>query len=124
MFLEALKAVLQHPGLEWVGSLHEDVEPLQELEAAQRIFQQGLFTVVDVTDKPIETSADEIIPSPSVNSAPGPASSVVIDDIYFCRRSAKINVAKQAGLRTAAHRRGSRAITRGTTRLPSSTISK
>ncbi|GAB4540811.1 MAG: pyruvate, water dikinase regulatory protein [Anaerolineae bacterium] len=33
----------------------------EELEAARRIFQQGGFTVVDVTDKPIETSADEII---------------------------------------------------------------
>ena len=33
----------------------------EELEAAQRVFQQGRFTVVDVTDKPIETSADEII---------------------------------------------------------------
>jgi regulator of PEP synthase PpsR (kinase-PPPase family) len=32
-----------------------------ELEAARRVFQQGRFTVVDVTDKPIETSADEII---------------------------------------------------------------
>jgi regulator of PEP synthase PpsR (kinase-PPPase family) len=33
----------------------------EELEAAQQIFQRGGFTVVDVTDKPIETSADEII---------------------------------------------------------------
>jgi regulator of PEP synthase PpsR (kinase-PPPase family) len=33
----------------------------EELEVAQRVFQQGRFTVVDVTDKPIETSADEII---------------------------------------------------------------
>lgn len=33
----------------------------EELEAARRVFQQGGFTVVDVTDKPIETSADEII---------------------------------------------------------------
>ena len=33
----------------------------EELEAAQKVFQRGRFTVVDVTDKPIETSADEII---------------------------------------------------------------
>jgi regulator of PEP synthase PpsR (kinase-PPPase family) len=33
----------------------------EELQAAQRVFQQGRFTVVNVTDKPIETSADEII---------------------------------------------------------------
>lgn len=33
----------------------------EELEAAKRVFQRGRFTVVDVTDKPIETSADEII---------------------------------------------------------------
>lgn len=33
----------------------------EELEAAQQVFQRGRFTVVDITDKPIETSADEII---------------------------------------------------------------
>jgi regulator of PEP synthase PpsR (kinase-PPPase family) len=33
----------------------------EELEAARRLFQQGRFTVVDITDKPIETSAEEII---------------------------------------------------------------
>ena len=32
-----------------------------ELEAARRVFQRGRLTVVDVTDKPIETSADEAI---------------------------------------------------------------
>jgi len=33
----------------------------EELEVARQLFQRGRFTVVDVTDKPIETSADEII---------------------------------------------------------------
>ena len=33
----------------------------EELEAARRVFQRGRFSVVDVTDKPIETSADEVI---------------------------------------------------------------
>lgn len=33
----------------------------EEVEAARRLFRQGGFTVLDVTDKPIETSADEII---------------------------------------------------------------
>ena len=34
---------------------------LEEVEAAKRVFKQGDFSVVDVTHKPIETSADEII---------------------------------------------------------------
>jgi regulator of PEP synthase PpsR (kinase-PPPase family) len=34
---------------------------LEEVEAAKRMFKQGGFSVVDVTHKPIETSADEII---------------------------------------------------------------
>lgn len=33
----------------------------EELEIARRVFQQGRFTIVDVTDKPIETTADEIV---------------------------------------------------------------
>lgn len=33
----------------------------EELQAARQVFRQGGFSVVDVTDKPIETSADEII---------------------------------------------------------------
>jgi hypothetical protein len=32
-----------------------------EVQAALRIFRRGRFAVIDVTDKPIETSADEII---------------------------------------------------------------
>jgi hypothetical protein len=32
-----------------------------EVQAALRVFRRGRFTVIDVTDKPIETSADEII---------------------------------------------------------------
>jgi regulator of PEP synthase PpsR (kinase-PPPase family) len=33
----------------------------EEIEAARRVFKQGSFSTVDVTDKPIEVSADEII---------------------------------------------------------------
>ncbi len=33
----------------------------EEVQAALRVFRRGRFTVIDVTDKPIETSADEII---------------------------------------------------------------
>ena len=32
-----------------------------EVQAALRVFRRGRFAVIDVTDKPIETSADEII---------------------------------------------------------------
>jgi len=32
-----------------------------EVQAALKVFRRGRFTVIDVTDKPIETSADEII---------------------------------------------------------------
>ena len=34
---------------------------LQEMEAAREMFRRGGFSVIDVTDKPIETSADEIV---------------------------------------------------------------
>lgn len=33
----------------------------EEVQAALRVFRRGRFAVIDVTDKPIETSADEII---------------------------------------------------------------
>ncbi len=33
----------------------------EEVEAARRVFKQGGFSAIDVTDKPIEASADEII---------------------------------------------------------------
>jgi [pyruvate, water dikinase]-phosphate phosphotransferase / [pyruvate, water dikinase] kinase len=33
----------------------------EELEMAQQVFARGGFTAIDVTDKPIETTADEII---------------------------------------------------------------
>lgn len=33
----------------------------EEVEAARQVFRQGGFSIIDVTDKPIETSADEII---------------------------------------------------------------
>ncbi len=33
----------------------------EEIRAAQRIFQEGDFTTLDVTSKPVETTADEVI---------------------------------------------------------------
>jgi regulator of PEP synthase PpsR (kinase-PPPase family) len=33
----------------------------EESEAARQIFARGRFSVIDVTDKPIETTADEIV---------------------------------------------------------------
>jgi regulator of PEP synthase PpsR (kinase-PPPase family) len=33
----------------------------EEIEAARRVFRKGRFAVIDVTDKPIETSADEVV---------------------------------------------------------------
>ncbi len=33
----------------------------EELEAAQQVFKRGHFSIVDITDKPIEVTADEII---------------------------------------------------------------
>jgi regulator of PEP synthase PpsR (kinase-PPPase family) len=33
----------------------------EEVEAARQVFRRGGFSIIDVTDKPIETSADEII---------------------------------------------------------------
>lgn len=33
----------------------------EETEAARQVFKQGGFTVIDVTDKPIETSAEQIV---------------------------------------------------------------
>lgn len=44
------------------GSAYTDpAEIHEEVEAARRVFRSGGFAVVDVTDKPIEESADEII---------------------------------------------------------------
>ena len=49
---------LHAPGLE----AYADASAIEEeLEAARRVFQQGGFSVIDVTDKPIETSADQVI---------------------------------------------------------------
>ena len=39
----------------------DPVKLFEEVEAADRIFARGGFSVVDVTDKPIETSADDVI---------------------------------------------------------------
>ena len=33
----------------------------EEVETALRLFRRNEFTIIDVTNKPIETSADEIV---------------------------------------------------------------
>ncbi len=43
-------------------STYVDPETIEaEIQAALKVFRQGQFAMIDVTDKPIETSADEII---------------------------------------------------------------
>ncbi len=39
----------------------EPVKLFEEVETARRIFKQGGFSVLDITDKPMETSADEVV---------------------------------------------------------------
>lgn len=44
------------------GRSYSDIEALyDELEAARRVFRQGNFAVINVTNKPIEESADQVI---------------------------------------------------------------
>ncbi len=44
------------------GRAYSDLEALYgELEAAKRVFRQGNFAVINVTNKPIEESADQVI---------------------------------------------------------------
>jgi regulator of PEP synthase PpsR (kinase-PPPase family) len=44
------------------GRSYSDLEALyDELEAARRVFRQGNFAVINVTNKPIEESADQVI---------------------------------------------------------------
>jgi len=44
------------------GRAYSDFEALyEELEAAKRVFRQGGFSVINVTNKPIEESADQVI---------------------------------------------------------------
>ena len=44
------------------GRGYSDGERLyEELEAARKVFRKGSFTVIDVTNKPIEESADQVI---------------------------------------------------------------
>ncbi len=51
----------QHMGLEGSAAYSDISEIEAELIYAQRVFHQGGFTVIDITDKPIEESADEIV---------------------------------------------------------------
>jgi len=48
-------------GVVGVSDYVDPVKIYEEIQAARNIFRQGGFSVIDVTDKPIETSADEII---------------------------------------------------------------
>jgi [pyruvate, water dikinase]-phosphate phosphotransferase / [pyruvate, water dikinase] kinase len=43
------------------GSYDDPTAVYEELESARHIFRKGGFSVIDITDKPIETSAEEII---------------------------------------------------------------
>jgi regulator of PEP synthase PpsR (kinase-PPPase family) len=44
------------------GRAYSDLEALyEELDAAQRVFRKGGFAVINVTNKPIEESADQVI---------------------------------------------------------------
>jgi len=43
------------------GSYSNPLKLREELEAARRVFLQGGFAVVDITDKPVEVSAKEIL---------------------------------------------------------------
>jgi [pyruvate, water dikinase]-phosphate phosphotransferase / [pyruvate, water dikinase] kinase len=44
------------------GRAYSDFEELEEeMAAARRVFRQGGFTTINVTNKPIEESADQVI---------------------------------------------------------------
>lgn len=50
-----------HLGITASSSYTAPVELVEELEFARDVFRRGQFAVIDITDKPIEESADEII---------------------------------------------------------------
>jgi regulator of PEP synthase PpsR (kinase-PPPase family) len=51
----------RHLGAPGPTAYTDPVAIYEEMEAARRVFKQGGFSTIDVTDKPIEASADEII---------------------------------------------------------------
>lgn len=48
-------------GVKGQSDYDDPVKLYEEVEAAQRVFRQGRFKVIDVTNKPIETSATQVI---------------------------------------------------------------
>jgi regulator of PEP synthase PpsR (kinase-PPPase family) len=50
-----------HLGIAPGASYTAPAELVEELEYARRVFHQGQFAILDMTDKPVEESADEII---------------------------------------------------------------
>ena len=51
----------RHLGAPGPTAYTDPVTIYEEMEAARQMFKQGGFSTIDVTDKPIEASADEII---------------------------------------------------------------
>ena len=51
----------QRLGVPGPSNYSNPVKLFEEVEAADQIFRRGRFAVLDVTDKPIETSADDVI---------------------------------------------------------------
>ncbi len=51
----------RHLGAPGPTAYTDPVAIYEEMEAARQVFKQGGFSTIDVTDKPIEASADEII---------------------------------------------------------------
>ena len=51
----------RHLGAPGPSAYTDPVAIYEEVEAARQVFKQGGFSTIDVTDKPIEASADEII---------------------------------------------------------------
>jgi regulator of PEP synthase PpsR (kinase-PPPase family) len=50
----------QHLGTLGPSAYTDPAKIYEEVEAARQVFKRGRFTVVDVTDKPIETTAEEV----------------------------------------------------------------
>ncbi len=51
----------RHLGMRGKTSYVDPVKVYEELEFARRLFRRGGFPTIDMTDKPIETSADEVV---------------------------------------------------------------
>lgn len=51
----------RHLGVQGMSTYVDPLKLYEELESARKLFRRSGFAVVDVTDKPIETSADEVL---------------------------------------------------------------